>query len=100
MVKNTGSLDMNYIASVSRDDDIDMDAFNRAFEFWVTDDLNDLGKHEKLSEFSGSLNVGQSSNTYYLVVRMKDDAGNEFQNKTYHGIGITVHATQTLSVSD
>ena len=34
------------------------------------------------------------SETYYLVIRMKETAGNEFQNKTYTGIGITVYAVQ------
>ena len=93
-VKNTGSLSLNYIVSVSRDDDIDMDAFNAAFDFWITDDLTDLSGAEKLTEFRGSLRVDTVSETYSLVVRMKDDAGNEFQNKTYNGIGITVNASQ------
>ena len=40
------------------------------------------------------LGVGKSSDIYYLVVRMKDDAGNAYQDQSYSGIGITVWAVQ------
>ena len=31
---------------------------------------------------------------YFLYIEMKDTVGNEFQGKTYSGIGITVYAVQ------
>ena len=65
----------------------------KAFEFYITTDPT-VVPEEKLIEFTGSLEEGKNSTTYYLVVRMKETAGNEFQNKVYNGIGITVHATQ------
>ena len=47
-----------------------------------------------MTDFTGNLAVGQESATYYLVIRMKENAGNEFQDQAYSGIGVTVYAIQ------
>ena len=91
-VKNIGNIPINFRVNISNDDETDMESFNEAFEFWVTNDLTNLKTAERLTSFTGQLNVDDKSDTYYLVIKMKETAGNEFQNQIYSGIGITVHA--------
>ena len=94
-VKNAGDIPVNYSLSVSKDDKIDMKAFDEAFEVWivrVTDE--DLKNAERITNFKGRLEVGESSEGYRLIVKMKEAVGNEFQGKTYTGIGVTVYAVQ------
>lgn len=93
-VKNTGNLKVTYCMYVSRPEGVDMEKFDEAFEFYVTTSTEDIENAEQLKSFDGILEAGQASETYYLVVKMKDSAGNEFQEKTFTGIGITVNATQ------
>ena len=94
-VKNTGDIPVNFSLSVSKDDKIDMEEFAKAFELWIVKEGDDFSNAEKLTEFKvNGLAVGESSCTYYLFVRMKESAGNEFQGKTYSGIGVTVYAVQ------
>ena len=93
-VKNTGNLKVIYCMYVSRPEGVDMEKFDEAFEFYVTTSTEDIENAEQLKSFDGILEAGQASETYYLVVKMKDSAGNEFQEKTFTGIGITVNATQ------
>ena len=93
-VKNIGTVGINFHVSVSEDDSIDSEEFKQAFELWITNDLTDIYAAKELTEFTGTLMPDGQSGEYYLVVRMKDTAGNDFQDKTYTGIGITVHAVQ------
>ena len=92
-IKNKGNIPINFILYVSEDDTTSKD-FVGAFDVWITKTPNDLTNAEKLREFDGRLEVGQSSETYYLVFKMKETAGNEFQNRTFTGVGITVNAVQ------
>lgn len=94
-VKNTGDIPINFRLSVSDDEGIDMDEFYEAFEVWIAkDDLN-LSNAERLTDFRGSLKVGEcSESTYYLFIKMKEDVGNEFKGKIYTGVGVTVYAVQ------
>ena len=94
-VKNLGNIPVNFRLSVSEDETIDPEEFNESFEVWISTDPNDTADAQKLSEFTGRLEVGESSErTYYLFVKMRESAGNEFQGKTYTGIGVTVYAVQ------
>ena len=43
---------------------------------------------------TSGLKADKSSATYFLIIRMKEEAGNAFQNKKYTGIGVTVYAVQ------
>jgi len=70
--------------------------FSEAFDFYVTTDPENLENAVRMLEFSGVLDVGQSSETFYIVVSMNEEAGNEFMDLTFSGIGITVNATQVL----
>lgn len=93
-VKNIGNIPVNFRVFISEDESNDRYSFQEAFELWITKDPSNLEGAEKLTEFTGRLEVDQMSETYYLVIRMKETAGNEFQNKTYTGIGVTVYAVQ------
>ncbi len=91
-VKNDGNIPINFIIYISEDETVSND-FTDAFDVWITKDPTRTSA-EKLQEFDGRLEPSQSSEIYYLVFRMKETAGNEFQNKTFTGVGITVCAVQ------
>ena len=88
------SISINYRVCISDDENENMAEFEEAFELWITKDPNDLSDASKILSFSGELGVGDTSEMYYLVIRMRETAGNEFQGKEYSGIGITVIAVQ------
>lgn len=94
-VKNTGNIPVNFSLSVSKDEKIDMEEFDKAFEVWIVraDDEN-FATAERLTNFQGRLEAGKNSEIYHLFVKMKETAGNEFQGKVYEGIGVTVYAVQ------
>ena len=92
-VKNNGSIPMNFILYISEDETVSED-FSEAFEVWLTNDPTSRSNMVKLQEFNGGLAVGETSDIYYLVFRMKETAGNEFQNRSFTGVGITVCAVQ------
>ncbi len=98
-VKNNGSIPLNYILYISEDETVSAE-FSEAFEVWLTKNPKDKANMVKLQEFKGSLTLGETSDVYYLVFRMKETAGNEFQNKAFTGVGITVCAVQGNAVID
>ena len=94
-VKNTGNIPIKFRLAVSEDADIGTEEFNAAFEVWIsTSPTGITAEAKKITSFTGELKVGQSSEPYYLFVKMKETAGNEFQGKKYTGIGVTVYAVQ------
>ncbi len=94
MVKNNGNITINYRLYVSNDDDENMESFSEAFELWISEDPDNLTEASKITEFEDKLAPGETGKTYYLVIRMKESAGNDFQGKVYTGIGVTVYAVQ------
>ena len=92
-VKNIGNVPMNFIMYISEDETLSSD-FNDAFEVWITSDPSKKESTVKLQEFDGRLEPSQTSDVYYLVFKMKETVGNEFQNRTFIGVGITVCAIQ------
>ena len=74
----------------------DMNEFLRAFEVWIVTNDPQNPDAIRLTDFDGGHLKARtrSDDTYYLFIKMKETAGDYFQNKTYTGIGITVHATQ------
>ena len=92
-VKNDGTIRIQYIIYVSEDERLAADFFD-AFDVWLTKDPKSKSDMVLLQEFSGRLEVGQSSEVYYLVFRMKENAKNEFQDRTFTGVGITVCGVQ------
>ena len=94
-IKNTGDIPINFRLSISNDERLDMEEFNRAFDVWISTSKTDYRQGTKITEFTGHLGVGDvSEQEYYLYIKMKETVGNEFQGKTYTGIGITVYAVQ------
>lgn len=96
-VKNTGDITVTYRAYISENTTFPREDFEKAFDVWITNDPQNFENAQKLTEFQGELQPGEVSSTYYLVVRMYKEAGNEYQTKTYSGIGITVNATQKVT---
>ncbi len=94
-IKNCGSLDIDYILSISEDENVDAAEFAEAFEVWITDNPDDIGSAVDLKSFTKSLAVDEIGGTYYLVIRMRTTADNKFQNRTFTGIGVTVTAVQS-----
>lgn len=94
-ITNKGNIPVNFSLSVSKDDRIDMEEFDKAFELWIVKEGDDFSTAERLTEFKvNGLAAGKSSETYFLFIKMKETVGNEFQGKTYTGIGVTVYAVQ------
>jgi hypothetical protein len=94
-VKNTGDIPVNFSLSVSKDDRIDMEEFDKAFELWIVKEGEDFSSAKKITNFKVyGLGAGDNSDTYYLFIKMKESVGNEFGGKTYTGIGVTVYAVQ------
>ena len=101
-IKNNGDIRINFLVTVTDDDKLDMKKFYEAFEVWISTSPDQTGA-KLLTEFRGDLKAGDkgglaagqvSEETYYLFVKMKETAGNDFQGCSYDGIGITVHAVQ------
>lgn len=94
-VKNTGTVSINFRMYISNDENENMQAFEDAFELWVTTDPKNLNDAEQIKSFVvEDLDPLDTSEMYYLVIRMKTTATNDFQGKEYSGIGITVYAVQ------
>lgn len=93
-ISNEGNIPVNYRVTISPDPNMDMEAFNAAFDFWITTDPENPNAPVGLKDFTGTIPVNQTSDTYYLVVCMKPNVDNNFQGKLYSGIGITVTAVQ------
>ncbi len=94
-IKNVGDVPVNFRLYISPDDKINMEEFLSAFDIWISTDSTKHVGAKSLNEFTGSLAVDRSTQqTYYLFVKMKESAGDTFQNRTYTGIGITVYAVQ------
>lgn len=92
-IQNDGGIPLKYILFISKGEK--GEEFSQAFDVWITTDPDDDSVQETLPEFESIvLKPGDFSEVYYLVFRMKPTAGNEFQGKTYSGIGITAFAVQ------
>lgn len=94
-IKNTGNVPIQFRLSVSEDEKIDMEEFKNGFDVWISTTSEFSPEAQKLTSFRGYIDVDESSeDVYYLFVKMKESAGNEFQGKVYTGIGVTVYAVQ------
>lgn len=95
-IKNEGNIEVTFKMYITREEGEDMKAFEEAFEFYITTDNKNYDEANKLKEFTGNLGAGLEGETYYLVVKMKPEAGNDYQGRDFNGIGITVNATQVI----
>lgn len=92
--KNIGDVKIKFRLYISDDPNLDMEKFAEAFDFYITTDPSDPTKRQDIVPFNKVLNPGEMSETYYLVIKMKESATKEFQGQIYSGIGITVCAVQ------
>jgi hypothetical protein len=104
-VVNTGNIPVTFRIRVNLDgmSESDRMKFEQAFEFGITTDTTNRSDEMAQDEFVGRLSVdvdGQTagSETYHLIIKMKETAGNDFQGAEYDGIGITVYAVQGNSI--
>lgn len=94
-IQNNGNVPVNFSFSISKDENVDLDEFNEAFELWIIKDGDDLSNAVLLTEFKAEGLKGKtSSDDYYIIIRMKETVDNDFQGKTYTGMGVTVYAVQ------
>ena len=98
-IMNAGNIPVNFRVSVNYGNMTEAERlkFEEAFEIGITTDPTRQTDAEPTDKFVGSLDVSgddASSQTYHLIIRMKETVGNEFQGAKYEGIGITVYAVQ------
>ena len=61
-VTNKGDIPVNFSLSVSKDDKINMEEFDEAFEIWIVRaSEEDFKNAERITNFKGRLEVGESS---------------------------------------
>ena len=90
-VRNNGNLAFKYHMVVNG---VDGDAKLLEAIEWTANDA-------ELTTFSGTLDKnGDTSETILIKGHMKESAGNEYQDLTINGIGITVYATQNTVEAD
>lgn len=93
-IKNNSNVPATFKMNVTKSEDADVEAFHQGFNYYVITSLTDLRPTEKLIEYTGLLAPGQSSEMFYIVVSMKPEADNAFQNRTFEGLGVHVIASQ------
>ena len=95
-VKNEGNIPIDYIIYITEDtSQLDVNFFYEAFEVGITTDPITMRDLQPMREFRGdNLAAKHSSETYYLVFKMKTSANDDYQDKEFSGIGITVCAIQ------
>lgn len=108
-IKNQGSVPIVFRISVNTDkapDEVDpkykpmtLDEFLESFDAYIVTEsqLNDPETWVSMQNFTSKgspLPGGETSDVYYLVVKMKEEANDKFQDRSYSGIGVTVTATQ------
>lgn len=96
-VKNRGNIPLNFIIYISEDESRLDKELAEAFEVRITTSPDGRTEQTPLRQYEGRLEPGYTSDVYYLVFRMKETAGNEFNTewqKPLEGIGITVCAVQ------
>ena len=101
-IKNYGDITVSFRLSVSdtirtdKDVKIDIEEFYQYFDMWLSTDPNSMDQACDVKQFVGVLGPESTSkDTYYLFIRMKENVGNTFQDKSYNGIGVTVFAVQS-----
>ena len=93
-IKNNGNITVNFKLFKNENSNINWTELEEGFELWITDDKNDKTNAQNVKNFIGTLAPGETSGEYYLFIKMKESAGNNFQSQIFTGIGITVYAVQ------
>lgn len=103
-IKNDGNIPVKFHLSIGQNNIVDMKGnkvdindFLEVFDMWITTDPYNPDLAEPMNEFSGRLGTSETDNlseTYYLIIKMKESVDNDFQGEEYSGIGVTVYAVQ------
>lgn len=104
-LQNKGTAPVDFHISVGKDNiveviggteqKVDLETFFNTFDIWIVKDGEQLNQAVRMRDFTvENVKPNDSTATYFLYIEMKDTVGNEFQGKTYSGIGITVYAVQ------
>ena len=93
-IKNNGNITVNFKLFKNENSNINWTELEEGFELWITDDKNDKTNAQNVKNFIGTLAPGETSGEYYLFIKMKESAGNNFQSQIFTGIGITIYAVQ------
>ena len=103
-IVNKGNVPINYKLHMGRNDIVDVNGelvdieeFNRYFDIYISTDPNNPEAAVVMDPYTGRLNYVEGENTsetFFLIVKMKETAGNKFQGQEYTGVGITVYAVQ------
>ena len=107
-IKNDGDITISFRLSVSdtiktdKDVKIDIEEFYQYFDMWLSTDPNSMDQACDVRQFVSVLGPESiTEDTYYLFIRMKENVGNTFQDKSYNGIGVTVFAVQSnIDITD
>ena len=102
-IANKGNLALKWKAQVNKGTTVanegNFDLLDVIDFYLVKNDKNDVGT--RLDEFTGTLEAKKTSeDVYYIKGVMKTTAGNDYQDLTLDGIGITVYATQDTVEND
>ena len=92
-IVNEGTVPVNYRMYIKKDQALPIENFERVFDVYVTSDPLLRPTETGLGFYEGELAPGERTAPLYLVVKMKEDADNTYQNAEA-GIGITVFAVQ------
>ncbi len=110
-IKNDGNLALKWKAEVNKDNVTNGKASDDAkdgmslldvIDFYVvTDNTSKDAQAVSIDEFVGNLKADElSDETYYIMGRMQESAGNDYQGLTLDNISITVYATQDTVEND
>ena len=69
-------------------------------DFYLVKGTGESQTETPLNEFTGNLKKTETSDVYYIKGVMQTTAGNDYQDLTLDGIGITVYATQDTVEND
>lgn len=98
IVSNESSIPIKYHLYISDEAGEALEGLGDAFEFWITDDPVNFGLDDSQrmddSDFYGELEKETMSEPFFLVIRMKSDANNDYQGVEFQRIGITVCGVQ------
>ena len=93
-IENEGTIPVNFRLFISTASDAEQQRLAEAFDFYITTDPSDPSCDVTIRSFvREQLEPKTCSETFYLVLRMKDSLGEDFEDQVY-GIGITVYAIQ------
>ncbi len=89
-VKNVGDVKLNF-RILLEGAGMDNAEFLEAFEVMIVDAQ---GQTVDLSKYQQQLVPGQSAGEFRISAKMKGSAGNEYQNRRFNGVSVTVYAIQ------